>query len=67
MDPITQYRDKRKLTQEALAALVGTTKATISRIESGKRKPSVPLARRIAKTTGISMKALRPDVYGASA
>ena len=33
---IAEWRDARGYTQEYLAALVGTTKAQISRIESGK-------------------------------
>lgn len=38
--PLRAYRDRHRLTLEALADRTGTTKATLSRIENGKQSPS---------------------------
>jgi transcriptional regulator with XRE-family HTH domain len=38
---LREYRDDRGLTQEQLAERIGTTKATISRIENGRRDPTL--------------------------
>lgn len=61
--PIALYRSALDQTQEALAKLLGTTPATISRIESGLRQPSVALTLKIEQVTGIPRAKLRPDVY----
>lgn len=49
---IAELRKKRKLSQEELAMLVGTTRQTITSIETGKYTASLPLAYRIAKVLG---------------
>jgi transcriptional regulator with XRE-family HTH domain len=67
MNPIYKYRKANNLTQEALARELGLTKATISRYESGDRKPSVKHIVRIESSTGISRYDLRPDIYGVAA
>jgi transcriptional regulator with XRE-family HTH domain len=49
--PLKLFREMRGLSQDGLAQLIGTTKATISRLESGERWPSVAMMRRIATAT----------------
>ncbi len=44
-----------KLTQEELAAAVGTTRQTITSIEVGKYTASLPLAYRIARHFGLTI------------
>jgi transcriptional regulator with XRE-family HTH domain len=46
---VTRLRIKRGLTQGELAKLVGTRQSSISRLESGKRQPSLSFLRRIAE------------------
>lgn len=46
---IRELRKARKLSQEELADAVGTTRQTITSIETGKYIASLPLAYRIAK------------------
>ncbi len=46
---IKELRKARKLSQEELADAVGTTRQTITSIETGKYIASLPLAYRIAK------------------
>lgn len=50
--PLRRYREKRELSQAALAALLGTTKVTVSRIETGTRSASGDLMKRINEVTG---------------
>ena len=44
-----------QLTQEELAAAVGTTRQTITSIEVGKYTASLPLAYRIARHFGLTI------------
>ena len=53
-EKIKRARLRKGKTQEELAALLGTTKATISRYESGKREVSIDTAQQIADALGIS-------------
>lgn len=46
---VHKYRNKKKITQEELAAKVGVTRQTIIAIEKGNYTPSVMLALKIAK------------------
>jgi len=46
---VIKFRAKHNLTQQELAALVGTSHSAISRIEGGQHKTSVETLRRIAK------------------
>lgn len=64
MHPIRAYRRAQipPLRLEDLAGRVGTTKANLSRIEGGKRKPSEKLLRKLVAETGIPAAALRPDL-----
>lgn len=52
---IKELRRARKLSQEELAWELGTTRQTISSIETGKYIASLPLAYKIAKFFGLSI------------
>jgi ribosome-binding protein aMBF1 (putative translation factor) len=49
---IIRLRMDRALTQEALAARVGTSKTAISRLESGQHAPTAETLRKIARAFG---------------
>jgi len=51
-------RAKKDLTQADLAELVGVTRLTIHSIETGKFKPSVMLAMKIAACFGVPVEAI---------
>lgn len=51
MHKLTAYRLSKRMTQANLAKMLRTTKATISRWEAGKRKPSLSQALAIVKAT----------------
>jgi len=53
--PLKQYRADHKLTQLALAELLGVSKVTICRWEKGKRHPQRGDLPRIAERTGIAV------------
>ena len=50
---LKELRKERKLSQEELAAAVGTTRQTITSIEVGKYTASLPLAYKIARYFGL--------------
>ena len=50
---IKELRKERKLSQEELAAAVGTTRQTITSIEVGKYTASLTLAYKIARYFGL--------------
>jgi len=52
---IRELRAARKISQEELAAAVGTTRQTITSIETGKYVASLPLAYKIAKYFDLSI------------
>ena len=52
---IREVRRKKGLRQSDLAKKVGIFQSEISEIETGERKPSVYLAKRIAKALGVSL------------
>ncbi len=60
--PLTAYRDAHGINKSQLAQLLGTSRAAITRWESGARLPSEGLLARITKKTGISARDLRPDL-----
>lgn len=62
--PLRAYRERHTppLTQEQLAEQLGTSKASVSRWETGERKPEPEELLNIAKKTGIAPGALRPDL-----
>lgn len=51
---IAQLRVERGLTMTALAKAAGVTIAAVSLLESDQRRPSVDMARRLAKAMGAS-------------
>ena len=52
---IKELRKANKMSQEELALAVGTTRQTITSIETGKYVASLPLAYRIAKYFGMTI------------
>lgn len=50
---IAEQREQKQLSQMQLAALSGINQAHISRIESGKSKPTMPTVFRICKALDI--------------
>jgi len=57
---LKKAREKRKLTQAALAKKVGVHQVTIARLETGERRPSMDLLQRLAKV----LKAKVGDLVG---
>jgi transcriptional regulator with XRE-family HTH domain len=57
MKKLREYRVAQGLSQSALAASVGVMKATISRIEKGKRVPSLGLVARIVEISAGELSA----------
>lgn len=55
VNTVRKLRTDRKMTQETLAALVGTSKRTIGNIENCKHDASCELCIRIAKVFGKSV------------
>lgn len=53
-DAVIGLRSRLRLSQEELAAKVGTTQSVISRLESGKHPVSIAMLNRIARATGAS-------------
>lgn len=49
---VTRLRLLRNLTQEELAARVGTKQSSIARLESGKSEPSLSFLRRVVEALG---------------
>lgn len=64
--PLKAFRDRQDppLTQEQLAVLLGVSKASVSRWETGERKPELALLDGITAHTGIPAAELRPDLAG---
>lgn len=62
--PIRKFRKAQQppMTLDDLAALVGVTPATLSRVETGAMALSVDLAKKVAINTGIPMATLCPDL-----
>ena len=52
---VKMLREKNKITQEELAALVGTKQPSIARIESGGTWPRIDLLERIAFALGTNL------------
>lgn len=50
---LVEMRNKLKLTQEEVANRAGIARTTYAMIEQGKRKPSVTVAKRIAKVLEV--------------
>ena len=52
---IKEYRAKRNMNQEELAALVGVRRETIGNLEKGRYNPSLVLAWNIAKVFDVTI------------
>ncbi len=52
---LKKARQRRKLTQAALAKKVGVHQVTIARLETGKRQPSMDLLQRLAKALTVKV------------
>ena len=52
---LKKARERRKLTQAALAKKVGVHQVTIARLETGKRRPSMDLLQRLAKALRVKI------------
>mgnify|MGYP000868986394 CR=1 FL=1 len=50
---LKEQRNQKKLTQSELAKKIGTTRPTITRYETGARRPSVNVAKKIADVLGF--------------
>lgn len=59
MNGLKALREKRVITQEELSTASGVGVATISRLETGRVKPSIKTTRALAKAFGISSEELR--------
>jgi transcriptional regulator with XRE-family HTH domain len=66
MNALSKFRESKGLTQEQVANLLGTTKATVSRWESEKRRPDPATTVEIERKLGIPRHELRPDLYSKS-
>lgn len=51
---LKEEREKKNLTQQGLADLVGVTRQFLGMIENGNSKPSVQTAKKIAKELGFN-------------
>lgn len=62
--PVRAFRLRQNppVTLEDLAGRIGTTKANLSRIETGKQTLSDQLLAKVVTETGISARLLRPDL-----
>lgn len=60
--PLRAYREKRSLTQSALALDLSVARETIARWENGTRKIDISILGHVASVTGIPANKLRPDL-----
>jgi transcriptional regulator with XRE-family HTH domain len=63
---LAEYRDRWKLKQYELAERITVTNAYLSQILSGKRRPSLPIAVRIERETGIPVESWTEPQVGKS-
>lgn len=59
--PVKAWREHRQLTQEALAAAAGISKAYLSQIETGKRHGAVKTLRALAAALGVTLDDLQDN------
>ena len=52
---LKKARERRKLTQAALAKKVGVHQVTIARLETGERRPSMDLLQRLTKALKVKV------------
>ena len=58
MSHLREIRESRFLTQRELATKAGLTVATVSRLETGKRRPHFTTVRKLAAALGVRPEAL---------
>ncbi len=59
MNAIRRYRETTGQTQQQLAARLGITKSTVSKIERGALRPAERVALELEELTGVPFKVLR--------
>lgn len=57
--PIKAWRDYRRMTQEALAAQAGISKAYLCQLETGRREGAVKTLQAVAAALGVTLDDLR--------
>lgn len=60
---LKEAREKRSLTQEALAKELGIAEITVRSLENGKRAPSTSMAVKYASFFSCSLEFLFPDIF----
>jgi transcriptional regulator with XRE-family HTH domain len=60
--PLRTYREGARLTQIKLAKLLGVSRTTVARWETGLRKVDDELLHSVSAKTGIPVGELRPDL-----
>jgi transcriptional regulator with XRE-family HTH domain len=50
---LREIRQRKLLTQAELAALAGTTEATVNRLENGLQQPRISTVRKLAEALGV--------------
>ena len=54
-ETLKRLRKERKMSMEALAEMVGTSKQVISRYENGERSPKISMVKKLADALGVSI------------
>jgi transcriptional regulator with XRE-family HTH domain len=63
MSPLRAYREKKRLSQEDLAALLGVSRQMVGMLETGERGYTAEMAVLIEEKTGINRVMFRPDLF----
>lgn len=63
--PLQSFRERQQLTKAALAKLLGVSRPTAHRWETGARKIGVDSLSQVSERTGIPKRELRPDLADA--
>lgn len=58
MSNLKYWRNRIGLTQKELASMVNASEVYIHKIETGRKEPSIPMARKIAAVFGVCYKDL---------
>ena len=61
---LRESRVKLGMTLDALAGAVGVSKASMSRIETGRQQPSLEAVRKLAAVTGLLPEQIDPRLEG---
>jgi transcriptional regulator with XRE-family HTH domain len=62
-NPLRAYRKKKGLSQGALAAKLGISRAMVGLLETGARQFTAEMAIHIEATLGIDRLMIRPDIF----